>query len=108
VIDKIGAYPTAGLTGPTAPISPGTSTKSATGAVEVGKEFGDFLTDALNSLHTQQQKVDELNKAYLKGELSSVDQLTIAAEQAMVALELTVQVRNKAVEAYQEIMRMQI
>jgi len=108
VIERIGANPIAGLTGPTAPTAPGTSTKLDGGAVDLSKQFGDFLTEALDNLNGQQHKVAEMNKAYLKGELASVDQVVIAAEQAMIALELTVQVRNKAVEAYQEIMRMQV
>jgi flagellar hook-basal body complex protein FliE len=89
-------------------IAAASSGGSKLGAADLGKGFGDFLTNAMNDLSNQEKNVDELNKAFAKGELSDVHQLTIASEQAMVALELTVQVRNKAVEAYQEIMRMQI
>jgi len=81
---------------------------SQVSAADIGKGFGEFLNDALNNLQEQENTVDELNKAFVKGELSDVHQLTIASEKAMVALELTVQVRNKAVEAYQEIMRIQL
>jgi flagellar hook-basal body complex protein FliE len=102
MIERIGASPLAAVSA--APASGG----SSIGAVDVSKGFGEFLNDALNSLNEQEKTVDELNKAFIKGELSDVHQLTIASEQAQIALELTVQVRNKAVEAYQEIMRMQI
>ena len=40
--------------------------------------------------------------------MENVHEATIAAEKAALALELTVQIRNKVVEAYQEIMRMSI
>lgn len=80
------------------------------GAADLGKQFGSFLDDALTSLSDKQKKVTELDEAFMKGNLSITDahQLTIAAEQAQIALETTIQIRNKAIEAYQEIMRMQI
>jgi flagellar hook-basal body complex protein FliE len=59
-------------------------------------------------LNTQQATVDQLNQSFIKGELSDVHQLTIASEKATLGLELTVQVRNKIVEAYQEVMRTQL
>jgi flagellar hook-basal body complex protein FliE len=44
----------------------------------------------------------------LAGEDISVHEVMIAAEKAKLSLDLAIQVRNKAIEAYQEIMRMQI
>jgi flagellar hook-basal body complex protein FliE len=81
---------------------------SGVGAADVGKQFGSFLNDALNNLNEQQMAVDQLNQSFVKGELSDVHQLTIASEKASLGLELTVQVRNKILEAYQDIMRMQM
>ncbi|GFZ83874.1 hypothetical protein GCM10008018_32210 [Paenibacillus marchantiophytorum] len=78
------------------------------GAADLGKRFGSFLNDAITNLNTQQQQVDQLNQSFIKGELSDVHQLTIASEKASLGLELTVQVRNKVLEAYQEMMRMQL
>jgi len=78
------------------------------GAATVGKNFGAFLSEAVNNLNQQQQTVDQLNESFVKGELSDVHQLTIASEKASIGLELTVQVRNKVIEAYQDIMRMQL
>jgi flagellar hook-basal body complex protein FliE len=78
------------------------------GAAEVSKQFGTFLNNALNKLQEQQATVDKLNQSFVKGELSDVHQLTIASEKASLGLELTVQVRNKVLEAYQEIMRTQL
>jgi flagellar hook-basal body complex protein FliE len=78
------------------------------GANDLGKQFGAFLNEAITNLNTQQTTVDQLNQSFIKGELSDVHQLTIAAEKATLGLELTVQVRNRIVEAYQEVMRTQL
>ncbi|MBP1991342.1 flagellar hook-basal body complex protein FliE [Paenibacillus eucommiae] len=78
------------------------------GAADLGKQFGSFLNDAMANLNTGQAVVEQLNQSFVKGELSEVHQLTIASEKAALGLELTVQVRNRVVEAYQEIMRMQL
>lgn len=95
------------------PISAGSMPLSAEkqmGAADLGKEFSSFMNDALNALNDKQMQADRLNEAFMKDELplTDVHQLKIAADQAMILLETTVQIRNKAVEAYQEIMRMQI
>ncbi len=42
------------------------------------------------------------------GKLEDVSQVTIAAEKASIALQLTMQVRNKVIDAYQEVMRMHV
>ncbi|WP_127580601.1 flagellar hook-basal body complex protein FliE [Paenibacillus koleovorans] len=83
-------------------------TEQPTGAVDVSKSFGQFLNDALKSVEDQQKVTGILNEKFVTGELADVHQLTIAAERASLSLELTVQLRNKAIEAYQEIMRTQL
>jgi flagellar hook-basal body complex protein FliE len=77
-------------------------------ASEVTDQFGSFLTDAMNKLNTQQQQVDQMNGQFAKGEISDVHQIMIASEKASLGLELTVQIRNKVIDAYQEVMRMQV
>ncbi|MCZ8512375.1 flagellar hook-basal body complex protein FliE [Paenibacillus filicis] len=77
-------------------------------AAEVTDQFGKFLNEAISNLNAQQTAVDQLNQQFVKGEISDVHQLTIASEKASLGLELTVQVRNKVIEAYQEIMRTQV
>lgn len=76
---------------------------------KVNKEgFGTALLDALNKVNELQVHSDDLTKKMITGEVDDIHQVTIAAEQASLALQLTVQVRNKIVEAYQEIARMQV
>ena len=45
---------------------------------------------------------------YLKDALSDISQVVVAGQKAEIALQLTLQMRNRAVAAYQEIMRMQV
>ncbi|KIL39249.1 flagellar hook-basal body protein FliE [Gordoniibacillus kamchatkensis] len=102
MIDKIGYKPLT-LVG-----SAAVNNSDGTGASNVAKSFGAFLNGAIDDLNRQQSTVDQLNQQFVKGELSDVHQLTIASEKASLGLQVAVQVRNKVIEAYQEIMRMQV
>lgn len=75
---------------------------------KVTQTFGAMLEDALQSVANQEQEVHKLNEQFITGQISDVHNLMIASEKAQIGLQLTVQVRNKVVEAYQEIMRMQL
>ncbi|MFH5183167.1 flagellar hook-basal body complex protein FliE [Paenibacillus sp. TAB 01] len=77
-------------------------------ASEVTEQFGQFLNDAITKLNADQQTVDKMNEQFAKGEITDVHQIMIASEKASLGLELTVQLRNKALDAYQEMMRMQV
>lgn len=74
---------------------------------ELTQSFGQYLQTAIESVGNQEKKVHELNDQYLLGKVD-VTQVLIASEQAHLSLQLTSQVRNKVVEAYQEMMRMQL
>ncbi|MCG7407499.1 flagellar hook-basal body complex protein FliE [Paenibacillus sp. ACRRX] len=74
---------------------------------EMTKSFGEFLADSLQQVDAQEHQVQSMNKQFMIGEVN-VDQLMIASERALLSLQLTTQVRNKVVEAYQEVMRMQM
>ena len=72
------------------------------------KSFQELLIMAVNKVDALQK--DSEIKAYdvAMGDAGSFHQAVIASEKAMLALQLTVQVQNKIVEAYNEVMRMQI
>ena len=55
-----------------------------------------------------QNESERLGAALAAGQVEDISQVVIAAEKADIAVQLTLAVRNKAVEAYQEIMRMQV
>ncbi|AHD05963.1 flagellar hook-basal body complex protein FliE [Paenibacillus larvae] len=78
------------------------------GAAQATEKFGSFLLDAIDDLNKQQLSVDDMNQKFVKGEITDIHQLMVASEKASLGLELAVQVRNKAIEAYQDIMRIQI
>ncbi|MEF9934234.1 MAG: flagellar hook-basal body complex protein FliE [Clostridium sp.] len=75
--------------------------------IENTKGFGDFVKDALNKVNDKMIKSDDLTQKAILGQVDNVHEVLVAAEEARLSLELTVQIRNKIVEAYQEINRMQ-
>jgi flagellar hook-basal body complex protein FliE len=71
-------------------------------------DFGKTVVDALQNLENTQDKADGLAVKAATGDLNDVHNYMIAATEASVQTEFTVAVRNKAVEAFNEIMRMQV
>lgn len=72
------------------------------------ESFSEMLNRALEEINARQQKADELARAFAAGEVEDVHQVVMAMQEARLALQLAVEVRNKVVEAYQEISRMQV
>lgn len=79
------------------------STKSVSGS-----GFADLLTDGIGRLEAVQDKADGLAVQAATGDLNDMHDYTIAATEASVTTQLTVAVRNRALEAFNEIMRMPI
>jgi flagellar hook-basal body complex protein FliE len=74
-----------------------------------GDDFAEMLMDALKEVNSSQQNAREMQNSFMAGR-QGVDyhDLMIAMEKASVAMQLTMSVRNKILEAYQEISRMQV
>lgn len=70
--------------------------------------FGNVFKDALNEINNQQLLADESTEAFIKGEDIDISEVMLNAAEASMSLQFAVQVRNKLVEAYQEVTRMQI
>lgn len=87
-----------------APVSPLAST-AATDGPDGG--FAGMLADSLQNVQQLQGKADDLAVKVADGTLADPAQYTMASTEATLAVQLTMAVRNKAVEAFQEIMRMQ-
>lgn len=94
--------PTGYLSGPDVVGAPGLSGASASSSA-----FGSVLSGAVSNLQSLQDTSNSLAVRAVTGDLDDVHDYTIASSEAKVALELTAAVRNKAVEAFSEIMRMQ-
>ena len=71
--------------------------------------FGDLMTKAINNVNDVQQKSSSMAEAYEKG-VAGVDitDVMIASQKASVSFQAMVQVRNKLVEAYKDVMSMPI
>ena len=95
---------------PIAPIQPGSiplipqisSSPSAPGT------FQSALTDAIGRVEQFQQNSDSTIAKFLSGEDEEVHKVALAAQQAELSFDLFLQVRNKVISAYQEVMKMQI
>jgi flagellar hook-basal body complex protein FliE len=72
------------------------------------KSFSNLLEEAISEVNTLQNRADQMMEKLATGEVKDLHQVMIALEEANLALQLTLQIRNKVIEAYQEIMRMQI
>ena len=72
------------------------------------QSFGEYLTNALKKVNQLQLDSDEQNALLAAGQIEDVSQVVVASQKAEIALQLTLQLRNRAVSAYQEIARMQV
>jgi len=73
-----------------------------------GVSFKEMVKDAVGEVNRLQAQADELAVKLATGDVEDVHRAMIAMQKAKLALDLTIQVRNKVIEAYQEIMRMQV
>ncbi|WP_456342009.1 flagellar hook-basal body complex protein FliE [Thermovibrio sp.] len=70
--------------------------------------FEAVLKDFLKEVNSQQLKAGEVEKALAEGRVKSFEEALFTVEKAELSLRLLVELRNKALESYQEIMRMQV
>lgn len=70
--------------------------------------FSDFLNDAINKVNDLQIQSEQVANDFAAGNTDNIHDVMIAAEKADIALQFTMQIRNKIMDAYSEIMRMQI
>lgn len=75
---------------------------------EKESDFFSVLKDKLDAVNEKQITSENTTSAFISGEEVDVHKVMLDAEEAKLSLELAVQMRNKIVEAYQEINRMQL
>ncbi|MZQ99730.1 MAG: flagellar hook-basal body complex protein FliE [Acidaminobacter sp.] len=79
------------------------------GAGEAGTvNFGDMLKTQLEKVENAQIRADGLTQQLVSGDSVELHEVLIATQEAKLMLEMTMQVRNKVVEAYKEMMTMQL
>lgn len=84
------------------------SSKAESHGVTGGSDFASTLKNAIHSVDTLHKEADVQMQNLATGKSTNIHETMIATEKADIALRLMVQVRNKIIEAYQEIMRMQV
>jgi flagellar hook-basal body complex protein FliE len=87
------------------PLAPGIATRPA--PAEGERSFKEILQDSLESVNQLQKEADQVLEKYTKGEASQ-DQVMVAFKKAQIAFEAMLQIRNKLVDAFEEIQRMRI
>jgi len=80
-------------------------TAESPSANTAGPSFGDMLENALRQVEQDQHTANDMAVKLAAGEVEDIAQVMIASERASLSLNLAIQVRNKVIEAYQEIMR---
>jgi len=73
-----------------------------------GGAFGDVLKDAISTVNDLQKQSDQSIQNLISGENKDIHSTLIAVQKADLSFQTMMQVRNKIVAAYQEIMRMQV
>ncbi|KKB38980.1 flagellar hook-basal body complex protein FliE [Bacillus thermotolerans] len=83
-------------------------TKQTATPDEAQQNFADFLKQSIDQVSKAEGESASLTGKMIRGENVDLHQVLIASQKSSVTLQLTMEVRNKAIEAYQEIMRMQM
>lgn len=82
----------------------GSSSNSTNGSTN----FSDIFKSTLDSLNEKQVIADNITSEFIAGGDVEIHEVMLATEEAKMSLQLAVQVRNKIVEAVQELTRMQL
>ncbi len=77
-------------------------------SAEAQNNFKTMLSDALHKVNDTQHASAKATEKLARGENIDLHEVMITGQKASITLQTTVEVRNKIVEAYQEVMRMQV
>jgi len=111
-VGAVGFTPYVPTTLPTTSATPATSLAgvdaAGSAAAAPGADFPSLLSQGMDNLQGLHTKTDNLAVQAASGDLNALHDYTITATEASVATQLTTAVRNKALEAFTEIMRMNV
>jgi flagellar hook-basal body complex protein FliE len=104
-IAAIGASAVSGATAPdiSAPTAPPNAAASATQV-----DFSRILSDATQALEARVEHADAMVRRFVVDDTTPLHEVTIAIEEARIAVELALQVRTRVVETYRDIANMQL
>ncbi|MFC5712151.1 flagellar hook-basal body complex protein FliE [Thalassorhabdus alkalitolerans] len=75
---------------------------------EAHQSFKESFTHALSQVNETMKESDKMTEKLAAGKAENLHDVMIAAQKSSISLQATVEVRNKVIEAYQEVMRMQV
>nr|WP_082918088.1 flagellar hook-basal body complex protein FliE [Oceanobacillus sp. Castelsardo] len=82
--------------------------KKVDSSKETKQNFANVLKGAVDSLNEIQIESDKKTEALASGNIDDLHEVMITAQKASITLETTVQIQKKVIDAYNEIMRMQV
>jgi len=82
--------------------------EKAGGPAAPGGDFGAVFERMVNDVETRQADASEVTRSVLLGDNPNLHQSVLAMQEASLSFSLMVEVRNKVVESYQELMRMPV
>src|SRR5438876_4519233 len=90
------------------PLSPSLPFTGGASGTPAGADFGSALKQAVGALGALRSKADASSLALAKGEPIDIHEVMLHTEQASLGFSMALQVRNKLIDAYQEVMRMSV
>ncbi len=88
-------------------LNPAQIAETKTNATE-GSSFGETMKKAVSGVNDLENSANEIANKLAVGDSVEIHQAMIAMQKASTALQFTIQVRNKIIEAYHEVMKMQV
>ena len=85
-----------------------TEARAAEHGSQIDGEFYGLVKDFLGDVNHLQSRSGDALKAFVSGEITDLHQVMVAGQEAGIALDLLIEVRNRVVESFQEIMRIQV
>lgn len=92
----------------TSPLRDAPASRAPSTPAPGGGGFGQVLENLVSGVENRQAEARDVTRSVLLGENPNLHQSVIAMQEASVAFSLMVEVRNKVVESYQELMRMPV
>ncbi len=74
----------------------------------VGENFGSMLGQMLSQVETANRQADSAVQGLLTGEAQDIHSVMLAVQKADLSLRMAMEIRNKLIDAYQEVMRMSV
>ena len=90
------------------PLTPTLPSSGGASSTTPGADFGSALKQAVGALGELSGKADASSLALAKGEPIDIHEVMLNTEQASLGFSMALQVRNKLIDAYQEVMRMSV